>query len=121
MRFDLWDTETSSYYGRYEDERQALIHVTRLVTRYGEGYAQDLGLGRVDDAGNILEPLSGDALIARAKEVLEAREEERRGVLVASSVQAWKRVESRIEPLAAAAGRTLKRFTAPGQQRTPGG
>jgi len=70
MQFDLWDTETSNYYGRFEDEAEALQLVRRLVDHYGPGYAHDLSLGRVTDEGTILEPLSGESLLARLNEVL---------------------------------------------------
>ncbi len=86
MRFDLWDTETSNYYGRFEDEAEALRLVRKLVNHYGAAYAADLGLGRVDEEGHILEPLSGTALIARVQEVLGDPEPERRGALIASGI-----------------------------------
>ncbi|MGH2616743.1 MAG: hypothetical protein ACRDJC_16030 [Thermomicrobiales bacterium] len=117
MHFDLWDTETSNYYGRFEDEREALQLVRRLVNRFGESYAQDLGLGRVNDEGEILEPLSGDVLLARIKEVLRDPQEERRGVLIASSIQTRKTIRSSIEPMAAAASRRIRRFADAGQRR----
>jgi hypothetical protein len=88
MHYDLWDTETSNYYGRFEDEHEVLRLVRSLINCYGEQYAADLGLGRVDDQGNILEPLSGEALIARVKEVLGEPAEERRGALISSRVSA---------------------------------
>ena len=73
MEFDLWDTETSNYFGHFENEIDALELVRKLVTHYGESYAQDLGLGRVTGEGTMLLPLSGAALLARMKAVLSAR------------------------------------------------
>ena len=74
MHYDLWDTETSNYFGRFDDEREVLGLVRRLVTRYGDHYADDLGLGRVADDGTILPPLSGAALIRRVEDVLSPPE-----------------------------------------------
>lgn len=85
MHFDLWDTETSNYYGRFESEHAVLELVEQLIHRYGSDYAADLGIGRVGDQGEILEPLSGDALIARISEVLHPADEHS-GVVIASAV-----------------------------------
>lgn len=117
MRFDLWDTETSNYYGRFEDEAEALRLVQKLVDHYGSRYAQDLGLGRVTDDGTILEPLSGEALLARLNEVLGDPQPERRGELIASGIQVRKFGRMSIEPLAAAAGRALRHVGDAGQRR----
>ena len=89
MKYDLWDTETSNYFGRFEDEKEVLTLVRTLVHQYGNDYADDLGLGRVTDEGKILDPLSGAALRARVKEVLPDGQgsDERRDVLIASSGQ----------------------------------
>jgi hypothetical protein len=81
MTFDLWDTETSNFYGQFADERKALALVRKLVAHYGEGYAQDLGLGRVTGEGEVLTPLSGAALIARVNEVLSDQETADRRVI----------------------------------------
>ncbi len=73
MKYTLWDTETSNQFGQFEDENEVLALVRTLVNHYGERYAEDLGLGRVNEEGVILEPLSGAALIARVDEVLADR------------------------------------------------
>lgn len=70
MTYTLWDTETSNLFGQFEDESEVLALVRTLVNNYGARYADDLGLGRVTEDGAILEPLSGEALIARVEEVL---------------------------------------------------
>jgi hypothetical protein len=66
MHYDLWDVETGNYLGRYATEEEALAVVRALVEQYGDHYADDLNLGMEDDAGNVGEPLSGPALLARA-------------------------------------------------------
>ena len=87
MTFNLWDTATSNSFGQYEDEREVLELVRTLVDYYGEDYADDLGLGRVTDEGEIVEPLSGAALIARLNEVFPERQGtgDRRGAVITSS------------------------------------
>jgi hypothetical protein len=70
MTYTLWDTETSNQFGQFEDEGEVLALVRTLVNHYGPRYADDLGLGRVSEDGAILEPLSGEALIARVEKVL---------------------------------------------------
>jgi hypothetical protein len=78
MIFSLWDTETSNQFGQYEDEAEVLRLVRTLVRHYGEGYAKDLSLGRINEAGKVLEPLTGTALLARIDEVLgDWRQEDR--------------------------------------------
>ena len=87
MHCDLWDTETSNYYGRFEDEAEVLRLVRKLVNHYGATYADDLGLGRVSDDGSVLEPLSGAALLARVDAVLGEPQEHHGGVPIASGLQ----------------------------------
>src|SRR5262245_36317608 len=116
MKYTLWDTETSNSFGAFEDEKEVLALVRTLVDHYGEQYADDLGLGRVTDEGKILPPLSGIALITRAKDVLSGAREERRSVLIASSVQTRKGIASSIEPMAASAKRRITQLVA-GQRR----
>jgi hypothetical protein len=70
MKYNLWDTETSHYLGQFEDETEALTLVRTLISRFGKSYAEVLSLGRVTDEGDVLEPLSGLALIARVDAVL---------------------------------------------------
>jgi hypothetical protein len=64
MLYHLWDTEVGKYLGRYQDEDEALATVRVLVSHYGRDYAESLALGREDDDGIALEPLSGDTLLA---------------------------------------------------------
>lgn len=73
MTYTLWDIETSNHFGQYEDEKEVLALVRTLVNHFGARYADDLGLGRVNEEGVILAPLSGAALIARVDEVLANR------------------------------------------------
>jgi hypothetical protein len=84
MKFDLWDVETNKYLGHYEDEAEALVLVRTLVSNYGPAFADDLELGGITDEGETLESLSGAALIARADEVLSARQNDQgqRGVVI---------------------------------------
>jgi hypothetical protein len=86
MKYNLWDIETSNYFGQFENEHEVLKLVRTLVDYYGEQYASDLGLGRVTDQGEILEPLMGDALITRVNEVFPEREgaDQGRGAAIAS-------------------------------------
>lgn len=70
MIYDLWDVEVNRYLGRFEDESEALVLVRTLVNHYGAAYADDLELGGISVEGEVLEPLSGPALIARADTVL---------------------------------------------------
>lgn len=94
MKYNVWDTEVGRYLGHFEDEKEALTLVRMLVSHHGDGYAEDLGLGRVTDEGEILEPLSGATLLARVSEVLPDchRGDERRGVVIGSSVPTRKTV-----------------------------
>jgi hypothetical protein len=64
MQYHLWDTEVGKYLGRYEDEDVAVATVRVLVDHYGKHYAESLALGREGDDGTVLEPLSGEALLA---------------------------------------------------------
>jgi hypothetical protein len=66
MQYHLWDTEVGKYLGRFDDEAAALEKVRILVDHYGRDYAESLALGREGDDGTVLEPLAGDALLARA-------------------------------------------------------
>lgn len=71
MAFNLWDVEVGKQLGHFENEKDAMTFVQKLVAHYGEDYAGELGLGRIDDDGHILEPLSGEALLSRSREVLD--------------------------------------------------
>jgi hypothetical protein len=73
MKYDLWDIETSNHFGQFTDEVEVLTLVRALVDAYGRAYADELGLGRVTDDGEILEPLTGAALIARVNDVFPDR------------------------------------------------
>ena len=75
MTYNLWDTETSNYFGQFTDEVDALRLVRVLVGRYGAEYADSLGLGGVNDDGIRMEPLSGQALLTRAESVMAAQEQ----------------------------------------------
>lgn len=72
MEYNLWDVEVGKQLGHFTEERDALNLVRKLVAHYGDEYAHDLGLGRETDGGDILEPLSGAALLARMREVIPA-------------------------------------------------
>ena len=87
MKYNLWDIEVNRYLGHFEDEKEALTLVRMLLDHHGQEYAEDLGLGRVTDEGEILEPLSGAALVARVDEVLGSltATKERREVVVTAS------------------------------------
>jgi hypothetical protein len=76
MRYSLWDTETSNQFGQYEDKAEVLTLVRALVRHYGEGYAEGLSLGRINEKGKVLKPLPGAALLARIDEVLGDRHQE---------------------------------------------
>jgi hypothetical protein len=119
MTYDLWDTETSNYFGRFRNEAEVLKLVQTLVSRCGEAYADELGLGRVDDAGTILPPLTGQQLIARMREVLEPdpATDEHRGVVIGSAMVAFRQRVFSIEPWAAAAGRAARRVVSDVNQR----
>lgn len=119
MTFTLWDTDIGNQFGQFEDERAALILVRTLVSHYGESYADDLGLGRVSDEGQVLPPLSGAALIARADEVLGHcdHDDQRRGEVITSRLAAVGRnLAKRADDLFGSSriGRTVH---ASGQQR----
>jgi hypothetical protein len=120
MKFSLWDVQTNSYLGRFDDEREALALVRTLVDHCGPSYAERLDLGAITDDGQPQDPISGAALLDRVSEVLPAfqpADDERRGDFIASALQSRKVVVSTMEPMAAAAGRVLRRFTAGGQRR----
>lgn len=110
MEYSLWDVESNKYLGRYEDETEALVLVRTLVSHYGPEYADDLELGGKTADGEILDSLSGAALIARADTVLSSHlsDDERRGIVIASPVSARSTVMS-IEPMAVAASRVMRR------------
>jgi hypothetical protein len=118
VKYNLWDTESSSFLGHFEDESEVMTLVRTLISHYGDAYAHDLGLGRVTDDGEILEALSGASLIARADEVLGdlSSADERQGVVIASHLQVRK-VGMSIEPMAAAANRVIRRFTEASHRR----
>ena len=119
MKFSLWDVETNSYLGRFDDEREALALVRTLVDHYGPSYADRLDLGAITDDENPQDPISGAALLARVSEILPAArpvDEERRGDFIASAIQSRKAIAFTFEPMAVA-GRVLRRFTAGGQRR----
>jgi hypothetical protein len=86
MKYNLWGTEFGRYLGYFEDERKALELVRMLLDHHGDDYANDLGLGRVTDQGEILEPLMGAALIARVNEMFPGRHnaDQGRGAAIAS-------------------------------------
>jgi hypothetical protein len=73
MTHHLWAIETSNQFGQLTDEVEVLALIRALVDAYGPAYADELGLGRVTDAGEILEPLTGAALIARVNDVFPER------------------------------------------------
>ena len=72
MEYPLWDVEVGKQIGHFADEREALVLVSKLVADYGDEYANELGLGRRSEDGNILEPLSGTSLLARVREGIPA-------------------------------------------------
>ena len=119
-KFSLWDVETNSYLGRFDDEREALALVRTLVDHYGLSYAERLDLGAISDDGEPQDPRSGAALLARVAEILPAIhpvEGERRGDFIASAVQPRKSVAFNVEPMMAAASKMLRRITDGGQRR----
>jgi hypothetical protein len=65
MKYHLWDTEAGSYIGQYSDENVALATVQSLIDRYGTGFADELSLGREEDDGTVLSPLTSAELVAR--------------------------------------------------------
>jgi hypothetical protein len=83
MEFNLWDIEVGKQLGHFTDEAEALAMVRKLVDNFGEAYAGELGLGRRTADGAILEPLSGDTLLARVDEVVPRQTlvDERRAVV----------------------------------------
>lgn len=83
MKYHLWDTEAGSYIGQYSDENTALATVQSLVERFGTGFADELSLGREQDDGTILAPLTGTELVARL-----APSEDRNGRVIGSGRRA---------------------------------
>ena len=73
MEYKLWDIEAGHYIGKYADEEAALATVGSLVAEYGDDYAESLRLGRVAEDGNILTPLFGEELRARALKAAERK------------------------------------------------
>lgn len=71
--YDLWDVESRKYFGPFPTEEAALKMVEGLLAANGDGYADVLELGAVDDeAGE--RNLTGAALVerVRARATLEA-------------------------------------------------
>jgi hypothetical protein len=79
MKYHLWDSEAGSYIGQYTEESAALATVQSLVDRYGTTFADELSLGREQDDGTILPPLTGSELVARL-----APSDERNGRVIGS-------------------------------------
>jgi hypothetical protein len=110
MKFNLWDIEVGRYLGQFDDEKEALSLVRMLLQHHGEAYAEELGLGRVSDEGEILESLSGTALVARIDAVFVRDEDERdRPTAVRGSRRQGPRPVASREPLAAAIERANDR------------
>jgi hypothetical protein len=117
VEYSLWDVQTNRYLGCFEDEKQALELVRKLVNHYGPSYAEILDLGVINGEGEPVEPLSGASLIARVEEVLGHPEEAPRDELIASPVRPHKGLVSSIEPIAASAKRRIGQLPAASQRR----
>src|ERR671918_99793 len=119
MTFDLWDVETNKYLGQFPDESEALVLVRTLVSNFGAAYADDLELGGITAEGEVLESLSGAALIARADEVLSTRQNDQRqsGVVIGS--KAASRGAKSAKPMVAAAPRESPAHWRPTKPESP--
>ena len=119
MTFDLWDVETNKYLGQFPDESEALVLVRTLVSNFGAAYADDLELGGITAEGEVLESLSGAALIARADEVLSTRQNDQRqsGVVIGS--KAASRGAKSAKPMVAAAPESRQRIGDPRSRNRP--
>lgn len=86
MRYRVWDTDINRLFGTYDNEAEALSWVRTLLSRYGDGYADDLAVGCEREDGSFTEPLSGAALRQRVADVAaeRGRAEAERGDVVAS-------------------------------------
>ena len=67
MHYELWDVAAGRGIARYRSEDEALALVRTLLKRYGVTYANDLDLGVEDEEGNLVETITGAALVARAE------------------------------------------------------
>ena len=86
MRYEVFDTGIIRLFGTYDTEEAAMTLVRALIAANGEKYAEDLALGCERDDGSFEDPWTGAALIARAEQVLAAKEqtEARRAGVVGS-------------------------------------
>lgn len=131
MRYRVWDTDINRLFGTYDNEGEALSLVSTLVSRYGEGYAEDLAVGCEREDGSFTAPLSGAALLKRADDMAagRTRAEAERGDVVASrgGSGAGLSGDGAPTPIAATArsfgpGRRRRGLNAPGRgsRRSPG-
>jgi hypothetical protein len=74
MKYRLWDTDISRLFGTFDTEAEALDLVRSLLESYGAGYADELALGCERSDGSFTDPLTGAALVERARRVAKEPE-----------------------------------------------
>jgi hypothetical protein len=131
MRYDLWDVETGNAVAYYRTAAEMATLVRTLASEYGSACADELHLTIEDDAGAVLQKLTGAALLAWAEEVQRGGDdpgEEHGGRVIASTLGAISpefgidarsaRLARRLEsPAARQAGRGRATPTAPKKGR----
>lgn len=64
MHYDLWDIDLGKYLGRFTDQDALLTTIRTLIDHYGPAMAESLSVGRVASDGSVLDPITGDDLLA---------------------------------------------------------
>ena len=72
MIYRVFDTSINRLFGAFATEEEAMALVQTLVGDNSDNVAEDLAVGCEPDDGTFVEPLSGQALLARADEVVSA-------------------------------------------------
>ncbi|MGH2557720.1 MAG: hypothetical protein ACRDJH_01540 [Thermomicrobiales bacterium] len=71
MYYELWDVEVGNGIIRYEDDYEMASLVRVLINAYGDAYAKDLDLTIENEAGTVLERISGRELVEWAVELAD--------------------------------------------------
>lgn len=74
MSYEVFDTGINRLIGVYNTEEEAMMLARALISSNGKEYAEDLAVGWERPDGSFAGSWTGDALIARADEVLGQQE-----------------------------------------------
>ncbi len=71
MRYSIWDVETTNRLGRFESEEEALAFVRTMLATYPREKLLDLSLSWRDENDEVVEPVTGEALLDRAEKAVK--------------------------------------------------